>query len=69
VICFGRNSTFRYYDQKTKAILTQIKEQNGKKLSMYTSLPILPVNDLVLQKKLSAKNGVEPKYGKNFCFL
>jgi hypothetical protein len=67
LICFGRNSTFRYYDQNNKSILTQIKQPNENKLTMYTSLPALPMNQLqpeVLKKKISATSVVvNSRYG------
>ncbi len=65
LICFGRTLTFRYYDQKPKSILTQLKQQNGNQLSIYNSLPILPMNDLqpeILQKKRSSINAIDPGY-------
>ena len=49
IICFGRNSTFRFYDpqvvQKIKtSSSTNIKQQNGDKLGIHGSLPTLSTN-------------------------
>jgi hypothetical protein len=48
IICFGRNSTFRFYDpqvvQKIKPLLTDTKQQDGDKLSMPGSLPTVLTN-------------------------
>ncbi|CAF1249551.1 unnamed protein product [Adineta steineri] len=67
IICFGRNSTFRYYDPQIVQKIKQIFIPNREKSSVYSSEPILlkKTNNFHLtkvysqQKKIPSTNNID----------
>ncbi len=76
LICFGRNSTFRYWDPNSSQRTKLISKTNRKKSFVYSSAPSLSTKtnpmesgaSYIQQKKISPANILDSRYRNTFSF-